>query len=254
VTELCVIHPGALSPLCWPRLVRHLPAGTRLRVLELEAINCYWEQDFAATTVDGLADRLRLTLDPRQDRILVGWGFGGVVAESLAARLACPPRSVVLLDSIAPGADRPTEADLLRSYAMLVGARRGRPLVIEPERLEDGFEDALEHVREAASRSGVLRDGTTVDALRKGYHQHSRARLFDYRVTAPHTPAGVPLTVVKAARSILPESPMLGWDKTNDVELLASGGDHYTMLTAPDHTVQLPLLLSRWLTPSLVAV
>ena len=80
-----------------------------------------------SNTVDGLADRLRLTLDPRPTRVLVGWGVGGVVAESLAARLTRPPRHTILLDSVAPGvAPRPTDADLLRSYAMLVGARRGR--------------------------------------------------------------------------------------------------------------------------------
>jgi hypothetical protein len=55
VTELCVIHPGSLSGLCWKRLAKHLPAGTSLRVLELEAINAYWEQE-TSLTVDVLAD------------------------------------------------------------------------------------------------------------------------------------------------------------------------------------------------------
>ena len=112
MTELCVIHPGELSPLSWPRIVRHLPEGTRLRVLELEALNGYWEHDPAAT-VTGLADRLRVTLDPRIDRLLVGWGVGGVIAEALAARMAVRPRRTILLDSVAPYVShKPSDADL----------------------------------------------------------------------------------------------------------------------------------------------
>ena len=41
-TELCVIHPGALSASCWARLASHLPAGTPVKVLELETINRFW--------------------------------------------------------------------------------------------------------------------------------------------------------------------------------------------------------------------
>ena len=44
-TELCVIHPGALSASCWARLASHLPAGTPVKVLELETINRFWASD-----------------------------------------------------------------------------------------------------------------------------------------------------------------------------------------------------------------
>lgn len=236
MTELCVIHPGELSPLCWPRLARHLPAGTRLRVLELEALNGYWEHD-PNTTVDSLADRLRLTLDPRQPRVLVGWGVGGVVAEALAARLARPPRHTILLDSAEPGlADKPTDADLVRSYAMLVSARRGRALAFEETALDPLVERLAQHGFGAA------------DVLRKGFFQHQRTRHFDHRLTSRHTPAGTPVTVVQPTASLYEE---LGWDMR--VELLAAGGDHYTMLTDPDHTVSVALLLTRWLSPAYAA-
>src|SRR4051812_29161129 len=98
VTELCVIHPGSLSSLCWRRLAKHLPAGVSLRVLELEAITAYWEQD-TTLTVDMLAARLKLTLDPRVDRVLCGWGVGGVVAAALARRARA--HHVVILDGAA---------------------------------------------------------------------------------------------------------------------------------------------------------
>ena len=41
-TEVCVIHPGALSASSWARIASHLPAGTPVKVLELETINRYW--------------------------------------------------------------------------------------------------------------------------------------------------------------------------------------------------------------------
>ena len=84
--------------------------------------------------------------------MLVGWGVGGVVAEALAARSARRPRRVVVLDALAPGvrADEPTEPELLLSFAMFCGARRGRPLAVVPERLHAGLEPALAHILEEA--------------------------------------------------------------------------------------------------------
>jgi len=243
VTELCVIHPGSLSALCWKRLAKHLPAGVTLRVLELEAINAYWEQE-TSLTVDVVADRLRLTLDPRIDRVLCGWGVGGVVAAAIAPRLERAPRHVVILDGPAPGMDRPGVPDLLRTYAMLVGARRGRTINLDPEQFADNLEPALEHLH---TRVGGTRDTATADVLRRGYHQHARDRLRDYRLTRTYEPTGVPVTVVKAARSIAPDSRALGWERIGNFELLASGGDHFTMLTEPAPTVHLALLLQRWL-------
>ena len=192
MTELCVIHPGELSPLSWPRIVRHLPEGTRLRVLELEALNGYWEHDPAAT-VTGLADRLRVTLDPRIDRLLVGWGVGGVIAEALAARMAVRPRRTILLDSVAPYVShKPSDADLRRSYAMLVCARRGRAHLIPT----DALDTMLERLRRAAGSARV-------DILRKGYFQHARAHQFNARLIASHQPSGVPVTVVQPTGSLV---------------------------------------------------
>ena len=126
-TELCVIHPGALSASCWARLASHLPAGTPVKVLELETINRFWASD-PSLTIEALAERLRGRLGAsRAPRVLVGWGVGGAVADALAA----PARRVVVLDAPAPGAlnAEPTEAQRLRSFAMYVGARKGRTVV-----------------------------------------------------------------------------------------------------------------------------
>jgi pimeloyl-ACP methyl ester carboxylesterase len=244
VTELCVIHPGSLSQLCWKRLAKHLPAGVSLRVLELEAINAYWEQD-TDLTVDALADRLKLTLDPRHERVLCGWGAGGVVAAALAERV--PARHVVVLDGPA-SLPRPEVHDVLRSYTMLVGARRGRPINLDETVFEQGLEATLEHLR---TRIGGLRDHATADVLRRGYHVHARDRLRDFRLIRTYEPTGIPVTVVKANRSLVPHIPALNWDQRGPTEVLASGGDHFTMLTEPAPQVHLALLLTRWLTPAL---
>jgi thioesterase domain-containing protein len=241
-TELCVIHPGALSASCWARLASHLPAGTPVKVLELETINRFWADD-PTLTIEALAERLRGRLgSTRAPRVIVGWGVGGAVADALAA----PARRVVILDGLAPGAQpaEPSEAQRLRSFAMYVGARRGRSLNVDPERL------TLDGILEAATAAGALRADTSLASVAPCYEQHSSRALRDHRLTAAYKPSGTPLTVVKAASSLLPESPALGWDRFGPVERLGSGGDHFTMLTDGAAAAHLALLLRRWLAPA----
>jgi thioesterase domain-containing protein len=242
-TELCVIHPGALSAACWARLASHLPAGTPVKVLELETINRFWASD-PSLTIDALAERLRGRLGAsRAPRVLVGWGVGGVVADALAA----PARRVVVLDAPAPGAlnREPGEEQLLRSFAMYVGARKGRTVV--PERL------TLEGVLEAAVAAGALRADTALATVERCFEEHSARVLRDHRLTAAYAPSGTPLTVVKAANSLVPDSPALGWDRFGPVERLGSGGDHYSMLTDGAAAAHLAMLLRRWLAPAFSA-
>jgi hypothetical protein len=248
-TEVCVIHPGALSASSWARLVSHLPAGTPVKVLELETISGFWAAE-ADLTVEGLAESLRPRLAIPRERVLVGWGVGGAVADALGA----PSRRVVVLDGLAPGAvPEPGEAELLRSFAMYSGARRGRPLDIDPAHLVTGLESALAHILDAATLAGALRADTTPASVKRCYEQHAERILRDHRLVTGYRPSGAPLTVVKATDSIAPTSPALGWDRHAPVELLASGGDHYTMLTDPASAAHLAMLLRRWITPAFLA-
>jgi thioesterase domain-containing protein len=245
-TEVCLIHPGALSASSWARLASHLPAGTPVKVVELETITRYWSAD-PDLTVEALADRLHARFAVPRERVLVGWGVGGVVADALAT----PSRRVVVLDGCAAGAlpSEPGEAELLRSFAMYLGARRGVRLPVERERMGAG----LEYIRAVATAVGALRADTTVAAVRRAYDAHVGRMLRDHRLVAGYEPSGEPVTVVKAARSIAPRSRALGWDRYGPVELLASGGDHYSMLTEPAPAAHLALLLRRWLRPPLAA-
>jgi hypothetical protein len=178
-TELCVIHPGALSAACWARLASHLPAGTPVKVLELETVNRFWAAD-PDLTVDALA--------------AVG-----------------PVHRIVVLDGLAPGAlnSEPDEARRLRSFAMYAGARRGRTLTVEPARLREGVELGLTHLLGVGIAAGAMRADTSIATVRRCYEQHSARVLRDHRLIAGATPSGAPLTVVKAAGGLAPAFSMV---------------------------------------------
>jgi thioesterase domain-containing protein len=210
-----IVHPGGLSAACWSRLAALLPAGTSLCIEELETIHAFWS-DGSGLTVEALAARLPA---PAPGAVLVGWGVGGAVADALAARAR--PRHVIVLDAPAPGAPEPDEPELLRRFAMYLGARRGAT----PELTGDLLATA---------------------SMRRGFDMHVRRERRDHRLTAAYVASGQPLTVVKAVRS-MDARPALGWDAFGPVEVLASGGDHYSMLTDPAAAAGLAMLLARWL-------
>jgi len=235
--ELCIVHPGTVSPAVWSRLAAYLPAAARMTVLELESVIAYWEAgrsgDPGELTVERLADRLRLELVPGGLRVLLGWGFGGVVAHALADRLAA---HAIVLDGLAPGSPVPSDAELERRFAMCLGARRG--IAVDPARPDLG-RLRLAHESEAS--------------LRRVFAAFARGARRDHALTEAHAPPGRPLTVVKAARSLAPWSPALGWDAFAPAEVLASAGDHFTMLTEPSAVAHLAILLRRWLAPACLA-
>ena len=225
--------PAACPPPAGPGSPSHLPAGTPVRVQELETINAYWADD-PKLTVDAIADRLHAALRPAAR----GCSWAGASAASSPRRSPPARRSARGASSCSTRSPRasatsePAEAELLRSFAMYRGARRGRTLSVDPARL-------ARRPRATRSRTSSTRPSppapcardTPPATVRRCYDDHARRVLRDYRLTARHTPSGLPLTVVKAAGSLAPESRALGWDRFGPVEVLASAGDHYTMLT-----------------------
>jgi thioesterase domain-containing protein len=240
--EPCIVHAGPPPASVWGRLRAHLPLGTPLRVLDLDALTPYWEAgrrgDAGDLSVDGLARRLAAELDPRGPRLLLGWGFAGLVAHAMAL----DGDHVVALDTVAPAAQPAelTDEALLAGFAAYLGARRGRALSLAAG--EAPVDAALIDLARAAGAAD-----TALAGLRRLYVAYVRARRRDRALAAAHVAPDRPLTLVRAARE---PAGALGWDEHPGLELLASAGDHYSMLTEPCAVAHLAALLRRWLTPA----
>ncbi|GCB44115.1 thioesterase domain-containing protein [Streptomyces sp. NL15-2K] len=247
-----LVHPGALPAQVHRGLADALPEGDGLTVLDLASVPEYAEAALtggrAATTVEALADRLLTAMGPvTGPYTLAGWSFGGVLALAMSHKtpaVRCPER-LVLLDSIAPTEeyqqpDDALEPDLLLGwFAMYLGAKRGRPIGLAPGRLAGrGVDDGLTVVLDTAVAAGALHPDTPLPGLRKLYDTYVDGLLRNNRLTAPHRPgpAPLPLVLVTAERSLIPDDPTLGWRPLapQGLTLHRCPGDHYTMLSRPD--------------------
>lgn len=247
-----VVHPGALAPQVYRGLADALPEGDGLTVLDLGAVPDYADAALtggrAATTVEALAERLLTDLHPASaPYVLAGWSFGGVLASAMlhAPAAGRRPERLVLLDSIAPTEEYQQPDDalepalLLGWFAMYLGAKRERPVPLAPGALDGcGVDDGLPVVLDAATASGALLPDTTLPGLRKLYDTYVDGLLRNNRLVAAHRPAPVPLpvTLVKAERSLIPGDDTLGWLPLTPHGLTVHPcpGDHYTMLGRPD--------------------
>ncbi|MCX4759591.1 thioesterase domain-containing protein [Streptomyces sp. NBC_01275] len=247
-----VVHPGALAPQVYVGLARALPDGEGLTVLDLGAVPDYADAALtggrAATTVEALAERLLAALEPVDGPCtLAGWSFGGVLALAMTHALPAGrrPERLVLLDSIAPTDaykqpdDALEPALLLDWFAMYLGAKRDRPVRLDPGALEGrGVDDGLPVVLDAATAAGALLPDTPLPGLRKLYDTYVDGLLRNNRLTAPHrpAPAPLPLVLVKAERSLVPGDETLGWQPLapHGLTVHLCPGDHYTMLSRPD--------------------
>ena len=144
-------------------------------------------------------------LIPR-DRVLVGWGVGGVVADALVGPVAARRRA----RRPRPGraAREPSEAELLRSFAMYAGARRGRAARDRPgaaarrPRARAGSHPRRR--RAPPARCARTRRSRPSSAATSSTPPASCATTGS---TAGYEPSGAPLTVVKAADSLAPGQP-----------------------------------------------
>ncbi len=256
-TTVYAVHPGALPVGVWGRLADALPRDTGLAVLDLAGVPAYFEaalsSDDTGLSVASLADRLTAAYRadregaPQPPAVFVGWSFGGVLAHAAIERLAPEerPDRLVLVDSIAPVAayQQPDNALdvplLLRWFAMYLGAKRGHDLstCFDSTRMDD-LDTGLVHLLDAAVRCGALPPDTPLPGLRKLYDTYVEGLLRNNRLTAGHQPpaSSVPLVLIKAERSLIPQDKTLGWTELarHGLSLHTAPGDHYTMLTRPD--------------------
>ncbi|RPF32266.1 thioesterase domain-containing protein [Streptomyces sp. TLI_185] len=262
------VHPGALPATAWQPVAARLPEDHALHLCDLGNVPEYFAAALVPTLsvigVQELAHRClgELTAAGLTDRpfTLAGWSFGGVVAYEIAARLDAQGlgdrvEDLVVLDSIAPvpAFQRPDELlrpdMLLTWFAMYLGAKRGRRLTLEPTALDGlGEEEGLAVLLTAAVEQGVLQEGTEPAGLRKLYTAFHTGLVRNNRCTAGYLPAPLDrtVTVVKPERSLLPDSPDLGWSGLSGRPLrqLAVPGDHYTMLHEPETADALAALLA----------
>ncbi|MFD4596526.1 alpha/beta fold hydrolase [Streptomyces sp. NPDC058464] len=256
-----VVHPGALAAQVYRGLADALPEGDGLTVLDLSGVAEYAQAALnggrAATTVQDLTDGLAAHLEPEQGPYtLAGWSFGGVLAHAMTRTLPAGrlPRSLVLLDSIAPvdaykQPDNALEPALLLGwFAMYLGAKRDRAVIVDPAALAGrGTDEGLPLVLDAAVAAGALAADTPLPGLRKLYDTYVDGLLRNNRLTAPYRPgpAPLPLVLVKAERGLLPEDASLGWESlaAHGLTVRPCPGDHYTMLARPDALAVLAPLL-----------
>lgn len=247
-----LVHPGALAASVYQGLADALPAGAGLTVLDLGSVPEYAEAALtggrAATTVEDLSAVLLSAFEPPQEPYtLAGWSFGGVLALAMTGQLPVGqlPDRLVLLDSIAPTEeyqqpDDALEPDLLLGwFAMYLGAKRGCPVPVPAGRLAGlGVDEGLTVVLDEGVAAGALLPDTPLPGLRKLYDTYVDGLLRNNRLTAPHrpAPAPLPLTLVKAERSLIPGDPTLGWQSLapHGLTTHTAPGDHYTMLDRPD--------------------
>ena len=176
-TELCVIHPGALSAACWARLASHLPSGHAGEGARARDDQRFWADD-PDLTVDALAERLRGAARParrararrlgrrRRRRRRAGRAAGRPGAARRRARRA---------RARARSPPSPTRRGCCaRSRCTSARAAAARSTV-DPARLSEGLEPALAHILDVAVAAGVAARGH-VDRHRRSAATRSTPR------------------------------------------------------------------------------
>lgn len=269
-------HPGALPSSVYGPLFAAFPPAVDIHLVDLGGLPEYaWAAltgGQPATSITAMAERCRealagLDLGPGP-RVLAGWSYGGVIAHALSTLRPTVPgvHELLLVDAIAPlddlvcpslrtrGPEAEEEAMVLGWFVMYLGAKRQAPVPLAQSAFEDcSLDDALGLILRTATRTGALHPETSAAGLRKLYDTFYDGLARNGHLNAGHTPRPTPLpvTLVRPAQGLLTRPPLLGWDllATDEVRLLHTPGNHYTMLTDPDAIALLAGLVRGWLLP-----
>ena len=223
-------------------LANALQGNANVDVLDLQAVPEYQVHGGRGLSVHSIAERLEAAGNLSAittPLVLVGWSFGGVIAQCLASRLPTPPAHLVVLDSIAPvDGYKPSVAEigqgtLLDWCAQYLEAKRGTLL---PEEYIAG--EILEELLWLCTSSGTLPVDTSLPGLTKIFDTYVAGLERNSLLTAPHHPVrlDVPITAVRATRSLVEEPGALGYQRlsTSDVTVHTVAGSHYSMLIHPE--------------------
>ncbi|MGC4893661.1 SDR family NAD(P)-dependent oxidoreductase [Micromonospora sp. DT31] len=243
-----LVHPGALPATVYADLAAALAPAAALHVVNLDQVPEYFEAALhggtPVTSIPALAQRVADELRRRALTsgrwCLAGWSFGGVVALELAGLLAARerPDALLALDSIAPVPEYTAldgdldDAEVLRWFAMYLGARRGVELPTAGLALGDR-ESGLRTLLDLAREHGAVRDDTTLPGLRKVLDAYLQGLIRNNRLAQAYEPrrSPVPVVLVRPERGLLDVPDPLGWRSlAEDLTVLGCPGDHYTML------------------------
>lgn len=238
--HVLVVHPGALPVGAWSPVLDGLGPDLRTSVVDLGAVRSYAvagiDPRAVAPTVEELAEPVVELLRSDRPDVVLGWSFGGVVAQAALARDDVPlPGALVLLDSIAPVPDLVMGADfdpaVVREwFGMYLCAKQGvaRPTVPVPDDAEGMCAWAVE--------AGALRPGTPPAGMRKVFDAYVAGLHRNNEIVRRHEarPHRVRTVLVRPAGGLLPEKGDLGWSRLHPGTVcLPCGGDHYSMFAEP---------------------
>jgi thioesterase domain-containing protein len=269
-------HPGALPASVYGPLFDAVPLSVELHLVDLSGLAEYARAALTggrpATSITAMAEHCRKALDGLDlgpgPRVLAGWSYGGVIAHALSTLPAGLPdvHQLLLVDAIAPlddlvcpslrtrGPEAEEEAMVLGWFVMYLGAKRRAPVPLAQSAFEDlSVDEGLELILRIATRTGALHSETSIAGLRKLYDTFYAGLARNGHLNVGHAPrrTTLPVTLVRPAQGLLTRPPLLGWDAlaTDEVRLLHTPGNHYTMLTDPDAIALLSGLVREWLLP-----
>ncbi|HKR21764.1 MAG TPA: alpha/beta fold hydrolase, partial [Pyrinomonadaceae bacterium] len=242
------VPPAGGSVAAYFTLARAL--GTERPFYAVEGTQREYEGMALEATASSYVQVLR-TVQPDGPYLLGGWSTGGVVAFEIARQLQAGGANValvVLLDSVAPGAD---DYDMDDDVSILAGfaVNLGVPLDLAPsaykEILQLGREAQLEWMLDHARRVEALPPEVDVDDLRRRF----RLYLADIEAVKNYrpSPVSIPLVLLRAVDE--PDDPesIARWRRLSQtLEVHDIPGDHLSMMRPPHVTTLAQVLRKRF--------
>ncbi len=236
------VHPGGGGALCYLELARHLPAqhpvyGIQARGLEADETAMHSVQEMAACYVAAL--RTQQSHGPYH---LVGWSFGGHIAQEMAVQLesaGCTVGLLAVLDATAPEHVPRVDERYLAQHAYLAYLAQQAGLQVAEGELALLPEDAqIDLVAQRATRAGLLPEGAGPDVIRRLLTLTAvSGRLAREHQPRPHK---TDLHFLRAAQALSPQlaqvaahDPSCGWLAYGPTQVHEVAGNHQTMMQMP---------------------
>ncbi|MFD3685164.1 alpha/beta fold hydrolase, partial [Nocardiopsis sp. NPDC058631] len=236
-----LVPPANGLSWCYTGLLRDLPPGHPVHAFNDPRL--LPGQDAAPMTVPELASYYAEQVDKLSQggpAVLLGWSFGGTVAQHMsveAAALDAPPRQLILLDSHAGGAGlRTLAADVRRVFAAALDG------------VDVPLRNGHEHPTAADARAALDERGSALLSL----PDESLERLFvvsrhNAAALDSHTSRGsaVPTVLFEATAEGAPASESWSGLLGPDLDVRSVDAGHFTMLSAQALSSLGPLIRSR---------